>query len=161
MSNHIYSAHQNKTGLIWVEGAGTHENVQSLRDALKDILEEDTKQVVIELEHCYHLDSTFMGVMAKESRLFKQTGFEAFYISRPQEPVLNEMETLGLHHLMRMEDYPSEEMSSLKKEVVGEISKDGKTVVMHEAHQTLSEMSDSNHTRFKDVLHHLAKKLGL
>jgi anti-anti-sigma factor len=161
MSNHIYSAHQNRTGLVWVEGAGTHENVQSLRDALNSILEQETVQIVVELEHCYHLDSTFLGVMIKESRLFKQKGFEPFYISHPQELVLKEMETLGLHHLMRMEDYPTNEVFSSRKEVVTEISKDEKTVVMHEAHQTLSQISDSNHTRFKEVIHHLAKKLGL
>lgn len=122
-----------------------------------------TKHVVIDLEVCTGMDSTFMGTIAGIAmRLVKADG--VLEIVAASDKNRQSLEDLGLGSLMRIN--PKEATWTANLETIrgslveqGLVSSNDRTQHVFDAHKTLCDADDSNNTKFSSVLDCLEAEL--
>lgn len=121
------------------------------------------KHLVVDLEVCTGMDSTFMGTIAGMAmRLVKSQGL--LEIASASDKNRQSLEDLGLSSLMKINppapiwmDKVAEIRASL--EVQGLTRPNDRTQHVFDAHKTLCEADDSNNAKFSSVLDCLEAEL--
>lgn len=152
-----------------VMGRGSFKVSGSLKEFGSAVLEQGKQELVLDLADCVGMDSTFMGVIAGLSfRYKKQEGGKVVMVNL-SDKTLRLISTLGLDHLVEyhmreaLPDSYRDALSSHEADMndIGEdpLSEEERSRMMLESHQELSDLSEANRERFKDVLTYLREEV--
>lgn len=148
--NHIY---------ISVHGRGNFQNSQPMKKFALTLIDKGKADILVDLEKCVGMDSTFMGVLAGIAIKLKKSQKERLKLVHVTPHNLDLLETLGLIHLLKILDLP-EEGAPILSPVEGSQG-DKKEVAEHmlEAHETLSRLTELNKVKFKNVIQYLEEDI--
>ncbi len=146
------------TGYVRVEGRGSFKVSATVKDFCRRVQEQDGKHLVVNLEKCVGMDSTFMGVLAGISQKLKKEG-GSLRMTHVSEKLKGLMTTLGLIRLVTVVEDPEpapEATEELKATPQGALAS---AQEMLEAHETLVDIQEDNKLRFQDVLDYLREDI--
>ncbi len=153
--------------LIACSGKGNFINSPVLRKIADDRIASGERLIVVDLSACTGMDSTFMGTLAGLGRRLMGLGGQ-LQIADPGEHNRSLLEMLGLDALLEIEPPAAVwrgSMESLRKELTM-VDHDGvilenkeRAVHVLNAHQELSDISDSNAEKFKGVIDTFQKEI--
>lgn len=156
-------------GFSWIrcEGKGSFMNSMAVKEYGEARIADGVQRLVVDLERCVAMDSTFMGTLAGLANRLKEQGGK-LQVASADEKCQNSLEDLGLDYLMEINavdeawaGLESRARSLLKDKVAG--VKAG--TVMHarhvlEAHEVLSDANDANERKFSEVVKMLEEDLA-
>jgi anti-sigma B factor antagonist len=156
-------------GFSWIrcEGKGSFLNSPAVREFGESRIKRGERCLVVDLNACTGMDSTFMGTLAGlASRISETEG--VLQVADPGERNRNSLEDLGLDFLMEIDpgeavwkDVAEKARDLLKPKVAG--LKAGTTLhTRHilEAHEILSDANEANRKKFSGVVETLGEQLG-
>lgn len=154
--------------LLACSGKGNFINSPVLRKIADDRIASGDRLVVVDLTDCTGMDSTFMGTLAGIGRrLMAMEG--RLQISNAGEHNRSLLETLGLDALMEIEPPTAIWRGKMEeyRKLLSPVDNDGvilkgrdKALHVLNAHKDLSDISESNAEKFKDVVDGLSKELN-
>lgn len=145
---------------ISVEGRGNFQNSHPMKEYALAMLDQEKKNFIVNLKQCSGMDSTFMGVLAGLAiRLRKSKGakLRLVHVSAHNKDLL---ETLGLSQLVEIVETPEEMAAETSPLQSTDPNKAQVAKHMLEAHETLSDLSEMNQIKFKNVIHYIKENLG-
>jgi anti-anti-sigma factor len=156
----IQVAVSGETGYVKVHGRGSFKVSTSLKNFAARLQDGGGNQLIVDLEDCIGMDSTFMGVLAGISQRLKKESGGRVSVCGVSEKIKNLMTTLGLSRLVHILD--SEDKGSVPGYT--ELSREGETTLqsaetMLEAHENLVGIHKDNSLRFQDVLEYLREDI--
>ncbi|MFD2255895.1 STAS domain-containing protein [Luteolibacter algae] len=155
-------------GFSWIrcEGKGSFLNSPAMKEFGESRIKSGESCLVIDLEACTGMDSTFMGTMAGlATRIAEKNG--ALQVANAGEKSCHSLEDLGLDFLMEINpgnsvwhDVAEQAQDLLKPKIAG--MKAG--TVLHtrhvlEAHEILADANDGNKKKFSAVVKMLGDEL--
>ena len=126
------------------------------------------KILVMDLESCSGMDSTFMGTLAGMSARLTTRGEGTLQVAEPGSRNLRSLEDLGLDNLMEINP-PNAPWRGGLEEIRGRLRAPGAVAPMDmlqrkrhvlESHETLSDLSGKNAREFSNVADHLRKEIS-
>lgn len=154
-------------GFLWVraEGKGSFLNSPVMKSWVDKNLEDSEGRLVVDLEACTGMDSTFMGTLAGFAmKLAKRKGGRMEVVSASEKSERS-LDDLGLSSLMEIsrgegefEDRVEELREALSEPKV--IGSTDRTQHVFDAHKTLCEADDDNNDKFSTVLDCLEAELA-
>lgn len=159
----------NFEGFSWIrcEGKGSFLNSPAVKEFGETRIASDEKCLVMDLEACTGMDSTFMGTLAGlASRLSEKQG--TFQVANAGEKNRSSLEDLGLDFLMEIEpespvweDVEEKAKGLLETKVAGMKSgTEFHTRHVLEAHEVLSDANEENKKKFSGVVKLLGDELA-
>jgi anti-anti-sigma factor len=153
----------NLRNLLWlrVSGKGSHEISPQLKSFAAARIDGGARHLVVDLEACPTMDSTFMGTL---------TGIALRLMSHPEGRLqvvnVNDrnrslLQNLGLDHVFEVDQDGSawkEEREMVKATLTEEVGdqaaedKEDRRDCIIEAHENLCDANESNRPKFRDVL---------
>lgn len=151
--------------IVKVQGRGTFTNSVELKRLAEDLSSREPQlRIIIDLENCATMDSTFMGVLASVGLRQKRETGEKMTIVNANAQNVRLLQTLGLSHFMNVRTTragtPEVEAPEFQYPESGDISRHDRIVHMIEAHQTLCDADNKNELRFQSVLKYLSDSLN-
>lgn len=154
------------SGWVRMHGKGDFQSSPSLKECVESFLNLDScRDVVVDLEPCPAMDSTFMGTLAGlASRLLEREG--TLSVVGLSERNRDSLVDLGLDAVLEIEDQNGESPWSQNLEKIRKGLKswqgkrNGASVAEEvlEAHRKLCQVDDRNHAKFGAVLEVLEKE---
>ena len=159
----------NFEGFSWIrcEGKGSFLNSPAVKEFGEPRIIEGEKCLVMDLEACTGMDSTFMGTLAGlASRLSDKKG--TFQVANVGEKNRNSLEDLGLDFLMEIEpESPvwkgvEEKAKDFLETKVAGMNSGTELHTRHvlEAHEILSDANEGNREKFSGVVKMLGDELA-
>lgn len=150
--------------VIRVEGRGSFQNCGGLKQFLDRQLErEPDTELIVDLENCTSMDSTFMGVLAGVGLHQRQTGRGRLIITNLRPHTAKLLKTLGLTHFLDVRMTPPEVPTPVGAfQTLPEsppLSRLERIRMMIEAHERLVDVDRGNEVKFQGVLAYLAESL--
>lgn len=150
-----------------VEGRGTFQNSVQVKKALQAVVANGTHDLVVDLERCPMMDSTFLGTLTGAALHLREKNGGSLSVLNANPRNLQLLSDLGLDHIMDVDSegsaWPEErEMACAQLASCGEKGASCKmehTQHVLQAHQTLADMNNINEGRFRDVIQFLEKEL--
>lgn len=156
-------------GFSWIrcEGKGSFMNSSAVKEFGESRIRCGVERLVIDLEKCVGMDSTFMGTLAGLANRISEYGGK-LQVTGANEKSRNSLEDLGLDFLMEINPddpmwvgFSDKARDMLKSKVAG--IKAG--TVMHtrhvlEAHQVLTDANVLNEKKFSGVVKLLGEELA-
>ncbi|MFN0076719.1 MAG: STAS domain-containing protein [Prosthecobacter sp.] len=150
-----------------VDGRGTFQNSLQAKKALQRVIAQGTTNLVVDLERCPMMDSTFLGMLTGAALNLREAGSGSLSVLNANQRNLQLLTSLGLDHILELDrdgklwlDERKQACDALQH--CGESSAECKEVQTQHvlaAHQALADVSDANECRFHDVIEFLAKEL--
>lgn len=149
-----------------VVGKGTFQCSIQLKRAFESVITSGARDLVVDLERCPIMDSTFLGTLTfAATRLRKNSG--SFSVLNANSRNLQLLADLGLNHIMEVDAegtaWPQERKAACAQlascSESNEATREEQTHHLLHAHKTLSGVSSSNEGRFRDVIHFLEQEL--
>lgn len=152
--------------VAWVRlnGNASHLNSHLVRDFADDYVSRGGRQIVVDLENCPGMDSTFIGILTGLTmRMAEMNG--KIEVVNANDRNFKSVKKLGLDELITIDrDGTSwtEERALVADNVnrplpKKELSKRERAEMMLKAHETLVEANEKNYSQFRDVLEYLKK----
>lgn len=152
--------------LAWVrcEGKGSFLNSLQIKQWVESQVDGGVKHVVVDLDKCTGMDSTFMGTLAGIAMRLVKVGEGKLEVAFANEKNAQSLEDLGLDCLMTVNpDSPSwlgdEANIRASLELCGDGVVDTNRQHIYDAHKTLCDADDSNNEKFATVLDCLEQEL--
>jgi anti-sigma B factor antagonist len=157
-------------GFSWIrcEGKGSFMNSLAVKEFGEARIDAGVMRLVIDLEKCVAMDSTFMGTLAGMANRIKEQGGK-LQVTGASDKSRNSLEDLGLDFLMEINvddevwaDVRGQARDLLKEKVAG--VKAGTVMrARHvlEAHEVLSEANEANEKKFSEVVKLLEEELAV
>lgn len=167
LTHHIFN------DCLWLRctGRGSFVNSPALKSAAEQYLNDGGNTIVVDLELCPGVDSTFMGTLAGLARRCMATG-GTLQIATPTTRAREAMESLGLDMLMDIDPmgaFWADDIDSRRATVAGDttapvaeeepLSEIARTRHVLEAHNTLRSMNRQNDETFGYVCETLEEDL--
>lgn len=151
---------QNHVAYAKVHGRGTFKVAPGLKQFGTASVEQGCQRLVLEMEDCRGMDSTFMGVLAGLAVQLKKKDGEVV-LRHLSEKNCFLVKILGLSHLIRVEEAGAQPsaMPSGTRVLDAGADKQVLTKTMITAHEVLVEIAPDNMVKFKDVLAFLKEDL--
>lgn len=145
---------------VRVFGRGTFKIGPSLKQFGVMALDQGCSRIVVEMQECVGMDSTFMGVLAGLATTLRKINGEVV-LRNIGEKNLFLVKMLGLGHLVQVEEpVPGESVMPDKGQILSSAKdKLQMTETMITAHEALIEAAPDNIVKFKDVLAYLKEDL--
>lgn len=149
-----------------IEGKGTFQCSIQLKRAVESVISSGAKNLVVDLERCPIMDSTFLGTLTfAATRLRKNSG--SFSVLNANARNLQLLADLGLNHIMEVDTngtaWPRERKAACASLAScaesNDATREEQTRHLLHAHKTLSEVCPTNEGRFRDVIHFLEQEL--
>lgn len=157
---YLYGEHEDNI-FIKIVGNATMKNSKTLEELLNQILEGETKQIILDFEECNYMDSTMLGLIAKTAIKIKKTWKMSIYGIKLSNMVKTSLNSTGVDKLMTiLEKSDFEEYESRVLENKDFDDKTEKAEHILEAHKTLMDLSEENKKVFKNVVNLLEKELN-
>lgn len=150
-------------GTVWVklEGRGTFENCQCLKEFSRRMIQRGHRDFVLDLEKCELMDSTFMGTLAALAFHLRDTREGGLRVVRANRRNFSLLESLGLDHLFTVEpESNGPAPQSLHASEVSDSSSELTKADILVAHEALVEADPRNAVRFQDVIEYLRQELA-
>lgn len=158
-------------GVAWlrIEGRGSFQNACELRRYADERLAKGDRVILVDLEECYYMDSTFMGTLTGIACRMDADGAAdsgTLEIVNPSDRARVLLENLGLDEILRIHrgseqvngmDWAcvrgvmAEQLFPETFEDAGEMKR-SKAECMLEAHKALAATNSQNDVRFRDVI---------
>jgi len=153
---------------VKVNGKATHETAGCLKQFLQGRTEKGCRQVVIDLEGCSGIDSTFIGILYTTAASLAEANKEGqLQVINPGERNHRSISKLGLDHLIKIDG--SGKAWQRERELVRQnldnpaspepLKKCEHTQMVLDAHEALIEANEENRNRFCDVVEFLRQDL--
>jgi|TARA_B110000879_G_C11161540_1_gene509332 anti-sigma B factor antagonist len=144
--------------IFWVrlEGKGTFMVSPSIKEAVERKISEGVREIVVDLEACTGMDSTFMGMLAGIAAKLRGPEGGTLGVVSPGKKNQDSLEELGLSQLLQIEPKEGpwigklDEVRADLKPIGG--SSPGKEGHILECHENLCEADTQNNERFQAVL---------
>ena len=159
---------------LWIRcsGRGSFVNSPALKTIADKYLEKATGNIVVDLEICPGVDSTFMGTLAGLARKVMANG-GTLQVAAPTQRTRAAMESLGLDMIIDLDPADAPWQSKLeeiratltqgsepcKEDTVADLSELERTRHVLEAHNTLRAMNKKNDETFGYVCETLEEDL--
>ncbi len=155
---------------LWIRcsGRSSFSNSPIVKQLGDDYIADGGRLIVIDMETCSGIDSTFMGTLAGLARrVMPNDG--AVQITAPSERCLAALESLGLDALLEIEPPTApwrgkvaQIRSALSSDANPDITLNAKDQTKHvlDSHLTLSELSEENEEKFRNVTDCLKEELN-
>ena len=151
-----------------VEGKGTHLNSLQAKSVFQRIMAKGLYDLVVDLERCPMMDSTFLGMLTGTALNVKKVNKEGtLSVLNANQRNVQLLNSLGLNHILEI-DADASMWSSERERAVAALklcenhdpaTKEVQTQHVLDAHQILSDVSSDNECRFRDVIDFLEKEL--
>ena len=150
-----------------VEGKGCLQNSGQAKRCFQTLIEEGTRQFVVDLERCPIMDSTFLGTLTGAALNLRELGDGKVSVVNANARNQQLLRSLGLDHILDVDrdgsSYPAERREVTRdltccREESG-LAKDEQAGHVLEAHKALTRASSENASRFKDVIEFLEKEV--
>jgi len=147
-------------GDVWIKvrGKATLQVSSSLKKFVQTKLREGVERVLVDLEDCEAMDSTFMGTLAGIALQLRERGRKGLEVVRANHRNTALLQNLGLDQLFSVKsvgDPSAPELPgpvSLRNEAPPSLTGEGMKNTVLEAHEALVEADEENAFRFRDVL---------
>ncbi len=152
---------QGLDAFVRVHGRATFKIGPALKQFGVMSIEKGCRRVIVEMQDCVGMDSTFMGVLAGlATQLKKNEGEVVLRNINEKNAFLIKM--LGINHLVKIDSNDSATSTMPTKSMPLQVGADKKqmTQTMITAHESLIEASPDNMVKFKDVLVYLKEDLS-
>jgi len=160
----VLTARHDQRTFISVCGTGSWRESQQVLDLCDAARKEGEKFIILDLGHCTHLDSTFLGVLHNIVTSFDRDTQCKFEIQHVPRNLLKEMSALGLTSvLVHFRHEPAALPASMQPVEGGVPAGEELGRLLLWAHEALVEADPSNADRFAavlEVLHNRAKAVG-
>ncbi|MDZ4289113.1 MAG: STAS domain-containing protein [Prosthecobacter sp.] len=151
-----------------VEGRGTFQHSVQVKRALQAVMAGGMRDVVVDLERCPMMDSTFLGTITGAALNLRETGGGSLSVLNANQRNQQLLTSLGLDHILELDvagtAWPEERRQACVQLAncteKGPSCKEEHTHHVLQAHQTLASLSGVNQGRFRDVIQFLEKELG-
>lgn len=150
-----------------VDGRGTFQNSLQAKKALQRVVAQGMKNLVVDLERCPMMDSTFLGMLTGTALNLRDSGSGSLCVINANQRNLQLLTSLGLDHILEL-DREGTLWEAERKEACDALQNCGETTTeckeaqtqhVLSAHQALADVSDANECRFHDVIEFLEKEL--
>lgn len=151
-----------------VDGKGTHLNSMQARNALQGVIARGVQDLVVDLERCPMMDSTFLGMLTGAALSVKKAAHPGtLSVLNANQRNVQLLTSLGLNHILDLDVdgklWASERVRAAEALKICDetepCSREVQTQHILDAHQTLSGISSENECRFRDVIDFLEKEL--
>ncbi len=139
---------------IRVEGKGTFTNSPCLKEFALKMIEQGRRALVVDLQNCPSMDSTFMGTLAGIAMRLEDLGGGKLWVVNRNARNTDLLDGLGISALFCEEPAPVVSSAAAALEA-SPADKAATREVMREAHEACIKANPENAVRFKDVLAHL------
>lgn len=156
-------------GVFWlrVEGRGSYQNSMQVKRAFQAVIEEGMHDLVIDLERCSMMDSTFLGTLTGTALALLEHGGGTLSVLNANARNLQILNDLGLDQILDVDTqgirWPEERRTVCEDlatcQEQNAACKLEQTEHVLTAHQLLSNVNQQNRSRFRDVIHFLEKEL--
>ena len=150
-----------------VDGRGTFQNSLQAKRAMQDVIAKGMTNLVVDLESCPMMDSTFLGMLTGTALKLHEAGVGSLSVLNANPRNVQLLTDLGLDHILELDqegkmwtDERREAKAALKqcRASTAECKEEQSQHVL-DSHQTLAEVSEENECRFHDVIQFLEKDL--
>jgi anti-anti-sigma factor len=150
-----------------VDGRGTFQNSLQAKKALQKVISQGMTQLVVDLERCPMMDSTFLGMLTGTALSLREAGGGSLSVLNANQRNLQLLTSLGLDHILEL-DREGKMWADERKEACNALQncseanaecKEAQTQHVLSAHQALADLSPANECRFHDVIEFLEKEL--
>lgn len=150
-----------------VDGRGTFQNSLQAKKALQRVVDQGMRNLVVDLERCPMMDSTFLGMLTGAALSLRESGGGSLSVVNANQRNLQLLTSLGLDHILEL-DRDGKLWEAERKKVCDALQNCGETTAeckeiqtkhVLSAHQALADVSDANESRFHDVIEFLEKEL--
>ncbi len=153
----VRAGHFDQTVWVEVDGRGTFQVSAGLKEYTRRMIVRGYRQIVIDLENCELMDSTFMGTMAGIALRLREMGSGGLTVLRANPRNTALLENLGLDHLFSQTlpdgvTDPATIPSGEEIPAEATAGADDQRTTMIDAHETLVEISPANESKFRDVI---------
>jgi anti-sigma B factor antagonist len=151
---------QTSDAFVRVHGRATFKIGPALKQFGMMAYEKGCRRIIVEMQDCVGMDSTFMGVLAgMATHLKKSEGSVVLRNISDKNAFLIKM--LGINHLVTIDpnDVSTSAMPCNSKPLQTGVDKQQMTQTMITAHEALIEAAPDNMVKFKDVLVYLKEDL--
>jgi len=150
-----------------VDGRGTFQNSLQAKKVLQRVIDKGMSNLVVDLERCPMMDSTFLGMLTGTALNLREAGGGTLSVLNANQRNLQLLTSLGLDHILELDRdgclwTEERKQAGSALEHCAEVSaacKEAQTQHVLSAHQSLAEVSDANECRFHDVIEFLEKEL--
>ena len=151
-----------------VEGRGTFQDSVQVKRAFQTVISTGTRDLVVDLERCPMMDSTFLGTLTGTALNLIEHGGGTLSVLNANQRNQQLLTELGLDHILDL-DVAGTAWPNERREACALLStcgekgaecKEEQTMQVLTAHQTLSGVSGENQGRFRDVIHFLEMELS-
>lgn len=150
-------------GTVWmkVDGRGTFENSQCVKEYVQRMIVKGMLEFILDLQKCELMDSTFMGMLTSIAFQLRDVQSGQLRVVRANPRNFSLLESLGLDHLFQVEpEPPAKEPDVLKEASVPPISLEEQKTAILVAHEALVEADPRNAVRFQDVIEYLRQEIA-
>lgn len=141
--------------IVRVSGRASYLNCAAVGKLFPSLLSKGKRHIIVDLEHCSGMDSTFLGILAGAAlQGRRQDPPVAFTLANPGERNLELARNLGLHRILSIIKTKPLEGNAEQYETLAEAGP-ASAGDMLAAHRSLVEADQSNQDRFQDVIQFL------
>ena len=151
-----------------VEGKGTHLNSLQAKSVFQRIMAKGIHDLVVDLERCPMMDSTFLGMLTGTALNVKKVNAAgSLSVLNANQRNIQLLNSLGLNHILEI-DSDATMWATERERAVAALKlcencdpapKEVQTQHVLDTHQILSDVSSENECRFRDVIDFLEKEL--
>jgi anti-anti-sigma factor len=165
---HILVGRVEEAFWLRVEGKGTFQNSLQVKEAIQKAISKGSHQIVVDLERCPIMDSTFLGTLTGAAISLREVPEGKLSVINANPRNLQLMSSLGLDFILEVDSDGSKwsnhrrQASSMLGLYAQPANVDRQNQAEHvlEAHQVLADISPDNQCRFQDVIEFLEKEVG-
>ena len=154
-----------------VEGKGTFQNSMQAKSAFQSVMARGVRSLVVDLDRCPMMDSTFLGMLTGAALSVKTTtpppsGTEGLSVVNANQRNVQLLTSLGLDNILNLDT--DGKMWAAERERASDAlqqcdeapcTKEVQTMHILDSHKTLSGINSENEIRFHDVIEFLEKEL--
>ncbi|MFM2168460.1 MAG: hypothetical protein RIS79_2831 [Verrucomicrobiota bacterium] len=155
-----------------VEGKGTFQNSMQAKSAFQSVMARGVRSLVVDLDRCPMMDSTFLGMLTGAALSVKTTtpppsGTEGLSVVNANQRNVQLLTSLGLHNILSL-DTDGKLWTAERERACAALqqcdetqpcTKEVQTMHILDSHKTLSGINAENEIRFHDVIEFLEKEL--
>lgn len=148
---------------VWlkVDGRGTFENSQCVKEFVARMIAKGRQEFVLDLGACELMDSTFMGMLTSVAFQLREVQSGQLRVVRANERNFSLLESLGLDHLFQVEPEPAPDApSALKVASTPSATPEEQKTAILVAHEALIEADPRNAVRFQDVIEYMRQEIN-
>lgn len=147
---------------IKMVGNSTMKNSKTFESILSRIFSGEEKDIILDMEECNYMDSTVLGLIAKNAIKMKKLWGKKMYAINVPNIILSGLKSTGIDKILEIVAGAKKTNVEVKKiDTQDFIDKTEKTAHILDAHKTLMELNENNEKTFKNVVNLLEKELNL